>query len=441
MLFNKKKTYEQHDNEKTSYYRHSVKPYISKDVLDDYSEFDICIIGGGLTGISSALNLADKGYSVAICESRLIGWGASGRNGGQLGNGMRKDQFFLEEKFGFDTAKEFWNLGLEAVKYSLELINKYKIDCNLQNGIISAGCFNNDLRYFEHEKNHLERYYQNTNLKTLNKFQIKEEINSNLYESGLINYGGYHINPLKFLLGLAKQINLKNVKVYENTPITNILDKGDYIYSYSNKKKIKSKKVVVGCNGYLDRLLSKIRSRFMPINNYVIATEPLGEKKARDLIRNNHAVCDTRFIIDYYRFSEDWRLIFGGGETFSAMFMKNSKNFVKKRMDQVFPTLKSCNIDFSWGGTLAITVNRLPHFGSLMNNKLIYAHGYSGHGLALSTLAGKLITEKIEGEEDRFNLLSDIKHLIIPGGDLLRRPIYSSAIFYYKFRDFLKYKF
>ena len=152
-------------------------------------------------------------------------------------------------------------------------------------------------------------------------------------------------------------------------------------------------------------------------------------------------VATPRFIIDYYRFSEDWRLIFGGGETYSAMFVKNSKNFVKNRMDKVFPTLKDCKIDFAWGGTLAITINRLPHFGTLMNNKLIYAQGYSGHGLALSTFAGKLISEKIEGKSERFDLFSNIKHVIIPGGDFFRRPIYSSAIFYYKLRDSIKYKF
>jgi len=441
MIFNKKKTYEQHDNEKGSFYKNTVKPHNSKDILEDYLEVDVCIIGGGLTGVSSALHLAKKGYKVAICESRLIGWGASGRNGGQLGNGMRKDQFFLEEKLGIDHAKELWNLGLEGVQNALDLINKYKIDCNLQNGVISAGCFDNDLKYFEYEKKHLEKYYNYNDLKVLDKKQIRKEINTDLYESGLINYGSYHINPLKFLLGLANQIRLMNVKVFENTPITKIVDKDNYVISYSNKKKIKSSKVIIGCNGYLDKLIKNIRNKFMPINNYVIATEPLGEKKAREIIKNNHAVCDTRFIIDYYRFSEDWRLIFGGGETYSASFLRDSKNFVRKRMIEVFPLLEKNKIDYSWGGTLAITVNRLPHFGTMMNNKLIYAHGYSGHGLSLSTLAGKLITEKIEGNQYKFDAFSKIKHTPILGGDLLRRPIYSSAIFYYKLRDTIKYKF
>jgi gamma-glutamylputrescine oxidase len=440
MFFNKKNTYEQHDNENGSFYKNSSKPLNSKDYLESNLEVDVCVIGGGLTGISSALHLAKKGYSVAICESRLIGWGASGRNGGQLGNGMRKDQFEIEKKLGFDHANELWKLGLESVETALNLINEYDIDCNVQQGIISAGCFKTDIQDFEFEKNHLEKKYNYNELKIVKKDSIKNEINSDMYFSGLINKGSYHINPLKFLLGLANQLKYYNVKIFENTPVTKITDKKDFVIINSFNKIIKSHKVVVGCNGYLDKLLGNISNKFMPINNYVIATEPLGEIKAREIIKNNYAVIDTRFILDYYRFSEDWRLIFGAGETYSAIFMNDSKEFVRKRLMKVFPILKNIKIDYSWGGTLAITTNRMPHFGELLNGKLIFAHGYSGHGLALSTLAGKLIEEKISGKSDRFELFSKIKHIFIPGANLLRRPIYSSAIFYYKLKDAIKYK-
>ena len=437
MIFNKKNTYEQHDNEIGSYYKHSIKPFRTKNFLDDNINIDVCVVGGGLTGISSALNLAKKGYSVVLCESRLIGWGASGRNGGQLGVGMRKDQPYIEKKLGFDYANSLWKLGLESVEEALNLISEYNIECNLTQGIVNAGCFKNDYKYFEEEIYHLEKYYNYKKIKLLKKQDIQEEINTNIYESGIINYGSYHINPLKFLLGLANELKKLNVKIFENTPITKIENKKDYIFSYSNNKKIKSNYVVVACNGYIDKLLGSIKNKIMPINNYMIATEPLGEEKARKIIKNNYAVCDTRFIIDYYRFSEDWRLIFGGGETYTSNFSNQSENFVKKRMHQVFPILKNSKIEFSWGGTLAITVNRLPYFGTLFNNKLLYALGYSGHGLALSTLSGKLISEKIEGKEERFDLFSNIKHIFIPGGNFFRRPIYSSAIFYYKIRDLI----
>ena len=437
MIFNKKNTYEQHDNEKDSFYRKSIKPFNSRDILEDNTEVDICVVGGGLTGVSSALHLAKKGYSVAICESRLIGWGASGRNGGQLGNGMRKDQITIEKKLGFNQALELWKLGLESVQTALDLIKEYNIECGIQQGVMSAGCFKKDIKDFELEKNHLEKKYHYSNLKLVSENSIKSEINSDMYFSGLINMGSYHINPLKFLIGLANKLKLLNVKVFENTPVNKIIQKNEYMFVHSNKKIIKSHKVVVGCNGYLDKLLGNIRNKFMPINNYIIATEPIGELEAKKIIKNNYAVCDTRFILDYYRFSEDWRMIFGGGETFTSSFLKNSKTIVKQRMTKVFPQLEKYKIDFSWGGTLAITVNRLPDFGTLFNKKLIYAHGFSGHGLALSVLAGKLISEKVSGDNTRFEFFEKIKHFSIPGGDLLRRPIYSSAISYYKIRDFM----
>ena len=350
MIFNKKSTYEQHDNEIGNFYKDSVNAFNSNDVFENNIEVDICIIGGGFTGISSAIHLAKKGFSVAICEARSIGWGASGRNGGQLGNGMRKDQFIIEKKLGFDHAKELWKLGLESVQTSLDLIKQYNIECNVQQGVMSAGCFKNDIEDFEFEKNHLEKYYDYTKLELIDEISIKNQINSDMYFSGLINRGSYHINPLKFLTGLANQLKLLDVEIFENTPITKIENKKNDIILYSYKKQIKAHKVVVACNGYLDKLLGGIKNKFMPINNYVIATEPIGEKRARAIIKNNFAVCDTRFILDYYRFTEDWRLLFGAGETYTSNFLHSSEDFVRKRMVKVFPMLSDTKIDFSWGG-------------------------------------------------------------------------------------------
>ena len=435
MTFIKKKTYEQHDNEEGSFYKNSVKPFEFSETLENNLDIDICVIGGGLTGISSALNLAKKGYSIALCEARTLGWGASGRNGGQLGIAMRKDQFVIEKRFGFELAKELWNLGLEAVSETTKLISEYNIQCALQKGVISAGFSKQKRDDFHFEIDHMQKYYNFDGYKFLDKHTIKEEINTDIYNSGLLNNYSYHLNPLKLLLGLANELVKLKVKIYENTPVTEILNDHNGIKIYSESKIIKAKKVIVGCNGYLDKLLGNIRNKFIPINNYMIATEPLGEKKAREIIKNNYAVSDTRFIIDYYRFSEDWRMLFGGGETFTSKFQNNSKNFVWQRMCKVFPMLKDYKIEYSWGGTLAITINRLPNFGTLMNDKIIYAQGYSGHGLALSILAGKLITEKISGEPKRFNFFKNIKHFTIPGGDFMRRPIYTSAITFYKIKD------
>jgi len=436
-MFNKNQTYEQHDNEKISFYRSSVEDLNSQDQLTSDIDVDICIIGGGLTGISSAINLSKKGYSVILCEARKIGWGASGRNGGQLGIGMRKDQFTIEKKLGLRHAKELWSLGLEAVEDVKNLIKENEIDCHLVNGVMSTACFEKDIDEYKFEIEHMAKNYDFEGYQFFNKEKIREEINSKMYLAGLLNSGSYHLNPLKLTLGLAKVAQKNNVKIFENTPIEKIREEGDRVQVMSKKGLIRANQVVVACNGYLDSILGSKKNKFMPINNYVVATEPLGEKRAREIIKNNYAVCDTRFIIDYYRFSEDWRMIFGGGETFTSNFVKNATSFVSKRMIKVFPQLQNVKIDYSWGGTLAITVNRLPHFGTLMNNKVSYAFGYSGHGLALSVLAGKLIGENIHGDHERFKFFSGINHMSIPFGSIFRRPIYSSAILYYKIRDYL----
>ena len=436
-MFNKNQTYEQHDNEKISFYRSSVEDLNSQDQLTSDIDVDICIIGGGLTGISSAINLSKKGYSVILCEARKIGWGASGRNGGQLGIGMRKDQFTIEKKLGLKHAKELWSLGLEAVEDVKNLIKENEIDCHLVNGVMSTACFEKDIDEYKFEIEHMAKNYDFEGYQFFNKEKIREEINSKMYLAGLLNSGSYHLNPLKLTLGLAKVAQKNKVKIFENTPIEKIREEGDRVQVMSKKGLIRANQVVVACNGYLDSILGSKKNKFMPINNYVVATEPLGEKRARQIIKNNYAVCDTRFIIDYYRFSEDWRMIFGGGETFTSNFVKNATSFVSKRMIKVFPQLQNVKIDYSWGGTLAITVNRLPHFGTLMNNKVSYAFGYSGHGLALSVLAGKLIGENIQGDHERFKFFSDINHMSIPLGSIFRRPIYSSAILYYKIRDYL----
>ena len=436
-MFNKNQTYEQHDNEKISFYRSSVEDLNSQDQLTSDIDVDICVIGGGLTGISSAINLSKKGYSVILCEARKIGWGASGRNGGQLGIGMRKDQFTIEKKLGLKHAKELWSLGLEAVEDVKNLIKENEIDCHLVNGVMSTACFEKDIDEYKFEIEHMAKNYDFEGYQFFNKEKIREEISSKMYLAGLLNSGSYHLNPLKLTLGLAKVAQKNKVKIFENTPIEKIREEGDRVQVMSKKGLIRANQVVVACNGYLDSILGSKKNKFMPINNYVVATEPLGEKRARQIIKNNYAVCDTRFIIDYYRFSEDWRMIFGGGETFTSNFVKNATSFVSKRMIKVFPQLQNVKIDYSWGGTLAITVNRLPHFGTLMNNKVSYAFGYSGHGLALSVLAGKLIGENIHGDHERFKFFSDINHMSIPLGSIFRRPIYSSAILYYKIRDYL----
>ncbi|MBI29074.1 MAG: Gamma-glutamylputrescine oxidoreductase [Alphaproteobacteria bacterium MarineAlpha5_Bin11] len=439
-IFNntKKPTYEQHDNEKDNYYQFSSTKFESRPELKENIRVDVCIVGGGFTGIASALYLAKQGYKVLILEAKKIGSGASGRNGGQLGGGLRKEQKVIEKLLGFEHAKELWNMGLEAVEEVKNNIEQFKIDCDLKNGVLTAGYYEQDSKYFLGEIEHMQKKYNYNKYLHLDKIEIREEINSEKYYSGMLNKGSYHLHPLKYLYGIANESLKLKVDIYENSPVLKIHQTENGARIVTKKGEVRADFAVVACNGYLDDLLGNIRNKFMPINNYILATEPLGKEKASTIIKNNYAVSDTRFIIDYYRFSNDWRLIFGGGETFTKNFLSDASSYVKKRMYKVFPYLKYHKIDFCWGGTLAITVNRFPNFGSTYNNKVIYAHGFSGHGVALTTLAGKLISEYISGEKDRFNLFASIPHLTIPGGDLLRRPIYSLGVAYYKLLDTIR---
>ncbi len=437
MIFKKKRTYKQHENEKESFYQYSAKKFKSQPKVNENFSTDICIIGGGLTGISSALNLSNKGFSVTIVEANKIGSGASGRNGGQLGIGMRKDQFFLEKMFGNDKAKFFWNIGLEAVQNVTSLIEKYNIDCALKPGIIHVGNTKKDYKYFINEINHMEKNYNYTSYEYFNEKNIRNEVCSDRYYSGLLFKDSFHLNPLKLTYGLAEQCLNNNINIFEHSVIDKIIDKKNEVFIHCGSNIIKSKKVIIACNGYLDNLLGSIGNYFMPINNYIIATEPLGKDYAKKLIKRDCGIIDSRFMIDYYRFSEDYRLLFGGPETITSVFVKDARNFVAKRMHKVFPNLKKFKIDFSWGGTLAISINRLPIFGTLMDGKLLYAHAYSGHGLAMSVMSGKMIAEKILNTSENFDLFSTINHLKIPGGNIFRRPIYSSSIIYYRFKDFL----
>ena len=437
MITTKKRTFNQHDNEKDSFYKFSAPVFPIQNKLKESISTDVCIIGAGLTGISAALNLSNKGLSITILEANKVGSGASGRNGGQLGIGMRKDQFYLEKKFGFEKANFFWKIGLDAVSNVVSLIEKYKIDCAIRPGILHVGNTKKDFKYFQDEIEHMQKNYNYNNYEYFDQTSIRDEVNSERYFSGMLLKDSYHLNPLKLTYGLAKQCLAKGTKIYENSPADKIIDNQKEVIIHSGKNIIKAKKVIISCNGYLDNLLGSKRNYFMPINNYIIATEPLGKDLASKLIKRNFGIIDSRFMIDYYRFSEDYRLLFGGPETITSHFVKDAKDFVSKRMYKVFPELKKFKIDFSWGGTLAISVNRLPIFGTIMKKKLYYAHAYSGHGLAMSIMGGKMIAEKITNKSNNFDVFEKINHLKIPGGNMLRRPVYSSAIIYYRLMDYL----
>ena len=394
---------------------------------------DVCVVGGGYTGLSAALHLAQAGYEVILLEAQRAGFGASGRNGGQVGTGQRLEQDALERMFGEGTARQLWRIGLEAVALVRALIARHRIDCGWGEGIIHADHRARFLRHSHALAEKLRRDYDYDLIRPLERAGIRRLVGSPGYFGGTLDMGGGHLHPLNYALGLARAAAGAGVRIFENSRVLS-LTPGPRVTLRCAGAEVTAAHVILAGNGYLGGLAPEVAARVMPINNFIIATEPLEEETATALIRDNHAVADSRFVINYFRLSEDRRLLFGGGESYGYRFPRDIAAKVRKPMLQVFPQLAGVRITHAWGGTLAITLSRLPHFQRLAGN-ILSAGGYSGHGVALATLAGRLLAEATRGQAERFDLMARLPTPRFPGGVLLRAPLLALAMSWYALRD------
>ncbi len=394
---------------------------------------DVCIVGGGYTGLSSALHLAEKGYDVVLVEANRVAWGASGRNGGHVGTGQRKDQNELEDALGRENARQLWDLGLEAVEVVRGLIAEHAIDCDLEDGILHVAAKPSDATDTLEYAEKLRIDYRYDQVTSLNRQEVASQLGTDKFYAGYIDHGAAHLHPLNYALGLAKACKTKGVRIFEKSRAMKYLA-GNPAAIVTQFGQIKASFVVFACNGYLGKLEPRLARKIMPINNFVLATEPLGAEGARALIRDRLAVEDSLFVINYWKLSRDNRLLFGGGENYGSHFPKDLKGFVRKYMLKVYPQLEDTRIDYAWGGTLAVTVNRFPHFGRLDGNAF-YAQGYSGHGVPIASLAGKLLAEVISGTAERFDVMAQLPTYTFPGGTLLRWPGLVLGMLYYSLRD------
>ncbi|MGI9435713.1 MAG: NAD(P)/FAD-dependent oxidoreductase [Geminicoccaceae bacterium] len=394
---------------------------------------DVCIIGGGYTGLSAALHLSERGYNVVLVEAHRVGWGASGRNGGQVDSGQRRAQSELETLLGRDHAKQLWSLAEEAKCLVKSLIAEHQIACDLKPGVIQA---DHKARYVEHTRREVEKLQEDYGyqlIRALTKEEIRAALGTDSYHGGALDEGAGHLHPLNYALGLAKAARRSGARLFERSQVLRY-EQGKPCRVILEGGSITAEFVILACNGYLDKLDGKTSSRTMPINNFIIATEPLSEDQAHDLIRDDVAVADSKFVINYYRLSADRRLLFGGGETYSYSFPEDIKAYVRPHMLEVYPQLETTAIDYGWGGTLAITMNRLPYFAQLSPNVLTAA-GYSGQGVALATLAGKILAEAVAGTAERMDVMARIPTQPFPGGSYLRWPLLVLSMFYYSLRD------
>ena len=394
---------------------------------------DVCVIGAGYTGLSTALHLRQRGYSVTVLEANKVGWGASGRNGGHVGTGQRAGQDELEKLVGLDHAKALWQLGLEAVDTVCQLIQEHQIDCELKQGNLHVASKAKECAGLQAEVEHLQRVYDYQQISYVEKSKLSQMTSGTGFHAGLLDTGSRHLHPLNYALGLAAAAAGLGARIHEGSRVLSYSE-GDKVRIRTDRGEVQAQYLVLACNGYLEKLEPRAAARIMPINNYMLATEPLQEDLARRLIRDDTSMTDSLFVVNYWKLSADNRLLFGGGETYSRRFPADIKNFVRKCMLRIYPELTDTRIDYGWGGTLAITMNRMPDFGRL-SPRVMYAHGYSGHGVPIATLAGKLLAEVISGTAERFDVMADVPSPQFPGGTLLRWPGLVAGMLFFSLRD------
>jgi gamma-glutamylputrescine oxidase len=396
---------------------------------------DVCVIGAGITGLSAALNLAETGFAVTVLESQCVGWGASGRSGGQMIFGYGCEQDKMESLLGREDSKMIWDAGVYGMELLKDRVAKHNINCDLKLGHAHVALKQRQARELESWCDSLRKDYGYDSLELWNTEKIRSEIASNKYISALYDSNSGHIHPLNYTLGLSKAAQEAGVTIYENSSVINVTQ-GDEAVVKTNKGSVKAKFLLLAGNAYLNKVMPKIESRVMPVGTYIGATTVLGEEKCRALIKNDIAVADINFVLDYFRCSSDHRLLFGGRVSYSTVQPRDLSKSMYERMTNVFPQLAGTEIEYAWGGYVAITANRAPHFGRIGKN-ILFAHGFSGHGIATTGLAGKLMADTIQGQAEKFDVFAKIPHMPFPGGRMFRTPSLVLAMMWFRLRDLL----
>ncbi len=417
-----------------SWYAATANPFDAGKPIEGDVACDVAIIGGGYTGLGAALVLAERGLKPLVLEQAQTGSGASGRNGGQIHPGHRREMGFIEATAGKDDAKKLWALAEAARAYQRELIRKHDIRCDLRKGLIHAGHKESYIPDYRHEVEHLAKTYGYHELEFIEKGRMAELLGTPVYHGGVIDHGGGHLHPLNWALGIAAAATKAGALISENTKALSYSSEGGKAIIKTTRGVVRADFVLIAGDGYLDGLDREVESRVMPINNFILATEPLSDNMHREVLPGNQAVSDSRFVVNYWRMTPDRRVLWGGGENYRPGFPPDLKGFIRHFMLKIYPQLKELRIDYAWGGTLGITAKRLPFVRRLKPNVLVAA-GYSGVGVMLAPYFGKILADAIAGTMDEFDVLAKLPAPVFPGGKLLRWPTMVAGLSYFALKD------
>ncbi len=416
-------------------------PHLQADV-----DCDVAVVGAGFAGLSAAIELADRGMKVVVLEAREVGWGASGRNGGQVIPGLACEQSEIERQLGLDDSRKVWNMTLEAIELIAQRRERFGIQCDWQPGFLALADSPRKARELQAWQATMGERYGHA-MPWIGPADMPKWIASPRFHGGVHDPRGGHLHPLKYCLGLARAAASLGVTIHEQSAVLR-LEPGAQVRLHCAAGSVRAAHVLLAGNVYLDALTPSLAPslarRIMPVGTYIVASEPLSKQLAASLIPSRAAVCDTNFVLDYFRTTADDRLLYGGRVSYSTATPANLSQSMQRRMAFTFPQLKETKIDYAWGGFVDISMRRAPDFGHLPGARgkpaqanVYYLQGFSGHGVALTGLAGKLVAEAIAGNAQRFDVFARIRQGAFPGGRWLRTPALVAGMAYYRLRDLL----
>ena len=413
-----------------SYYAASANPQPQRASLQGREVADVCIVGAGYTGLSSALHLVEAGFKVVVVEAAKIGWGASGRNGGQIVHSYSRDIDVIEKSYGAATAHAMGKMAFEGARIIRERVATYHIDCDLKDGGIYAAKTEKKVKGL-HEHKELWEKYDGLQMQLLEGADIQHHVHTDQYKAILIDPTGGHIHPLNLALGEATAFESLGGRIFEQSPVTKI-ERGEIAVVKTAHGEVHAKFVIVACNAYIGELEPKLSAKAMPCGTQVVTTAPLDNWQ--DILPTDYCVEDTNYLLDYYRLSADKRLIFGGGVVYGAKDPADIESHIRPNLERTFPQLKGVKIDYAWTGNFLLTLSRLPQVGRLENN-IYYAQGCSGHGVTYTHMIGRVLAEAIRGQCESFDVFAKLPHYPFPGGRLFRIPFTALGAFWYDMRD------